>query len=40
MGESLGLHVEIADKAGRGEVRIRYGDLEQLDEILRRLRRS
>ena len=40
VADSLGLHVQIADKAGKGEVRIRYGDLEQLDEILRRLRRS
>lgn len=38
--DALGLVVDIADKGGAGEVRIRYGSLEQLDEICRRLMRS
>ena len=37
LAEKLGLHVQIADKDGSGEVRIRYASLEQLDEICRRL---
>ena len=40
LGEVLGLPVEIRDAGGVGEVRIRYGSLEQLDEICRRLSRS
>ena len=39
LSAALGLKVEISDKAGRGEVRIHYGALEQLDEICRRLSR-
>ncbi len=35
----LGMGVDIADKGGAGEVRIRYASLEQLDEICRRLTR-
>jgi len=33
----LGLAVEILDRNGAGEVRIRYGTLEQLDDLCRRL---
>jgi len=36
----LGLAVEIADRGGVGEMRIRYGSLEQLDELCRRLTRG
>ena len=38
-GSGIGRAVALA-LLGKGEVRIRYSDLEQLDEILRRLRRS
>jgi ParB family chromosome partitioning protein len=38
--DALGLAVDIADRGGAGEVRIRYATLEQLDEICRRLTRS
>ena len=38
--EALGLTVDIADRGGAGEVKIRYATLEQLDEICRRLTRS
>ena len=34
---ALGLDVSIDDRAGKGEVRIAYRTLEQLDEVLRRL---
>lgn len=37
LSERLGLKVEIADKDGKGEVRIKYRTLEQLDDLLRRL---
>jgi len=37
ISERVGLQVQIHDKDGAGEVRIRYGDLEQLDELCRRL---
>ncbi|HEY4032123.1 MAG TPA: ParB/RepB/Spo0J family partition protein [Caulobacteraceae bacterium] len=39
LSEALGLDVEIFDKDGVGEVRIRYATLEQLDEVCRRLSR-
>ena len=39
LSEKLGLQVQILDKDGRGELRIRYADLEQLDEVCRRLTR-
>lgn len=39
LSAALGLKVEIADRAGQGEVRIHYAALEQLDEICRRLSR-
>jgi ParB family chromosome partitioning protein len=38
--EALGLAVEVADRGGAGEVRIKYATLEQLDEICRRLTRK
>ena len=37
LSERLGLHIEIADRDGKGEVRIRYRSLEQLDDLCRRL---
>ncbi len=37
LSERLGLLVQIIDKDGAGEIRIRYADLEQLDELCRRL---
>jgi ParB family chromosome partitioning protein len=40
LAESLGLHVEILDKGGAGEVRVKYASLEQLDELCRRLGRA
>ncbi len=38
--DALGLSVDIADRGGVGEVRIKYATLEQLDEICRRLTRQ
>ncbi|MDZ4373102.1 MAG: ParB/RepB/Spo0J family partition protein [Phenylobacterium sp.] len=38
--EALGMGVEVADRGGIGEVRIRYATLEQLDELCRRLTRA
>jgi ParB family chromosome partitioning protein len=35
----LGMPVELIDRDGSGEVRIRYASLDQLDEIIRRLGR-
>jgi ParB family chromosome partitioning protein len=40
LAESLGLAVEILDRGGAGEVRVRYATLEQLDELCRRLGRA
>jgi ParB family transcriptional regulator, chromosome partitioning protein len=37
LSEALGLHVEILDRDGVGELRIQYATLEQLDEVCRRL---
>ncbi len=37
LSEAVGLAVEIDDKGGKGELRIRYSTLEQLDDICRRL---
>jgi len=39
LSEALGLTVELIDKAGRGELRILYETLDQLDEVCRRLNR-
>jgi ParB family chromosome partitioning protein len=36
----LGMSVDITDRGGSGEVRIKYGTLEQLDELCRRLTRG
>jgi ParB family chromosome partitioning protein len=38
--DALGMSVDILDKGGVGELKIRYASLEQLDEICRRLTRS
>lgn len=40
LGDALGLKVEVRDKGGKGELVIRYGALEQLDELCRRLTRG
>jgi ParB family chromosome partitioning protein len=37
LGQTLGLGVEIIDRNGSGEVRIRYETLEQLDDLCRKL---
>jgi len=37
--EALGMSVDLIDRGGVGEVRIKYATLEQLDEICRRLMR-
>ncbi len=38
LSDLLGLTVTIAHKRGRGEVRVKYRSLEQLDDVCRRLR--
>lgn len=38
LSNALGLDVTITDKAGAGEVKIAYKTLEQLDDVIRRLR--
>ncbi|MBN8551539.1 MAG: ParB/RepB/Spo0J family partition protein [Caulobacterales bacterium] len=40
LADSLGLKVDLADKNGKGALTLRYGTLEQLDELCRRLMRS
>ena len=40
LSDSLGLKVDLADKDGRGALTLRYGTLEQLDELCRRLMRG
>jgi ParB family chromosome partitioning protein len=40
LSEVLGVHVEIRDAGGAGELRIRYASLEQLDDLCRRLTRG
>jgi len=37
--DALGMGVDISDRGGAGELKIRYASLEQLDEICRRLTR-
>ncbi len=37
LSEALGLSVQIADRGGAGEVRVRYATLEQLDSLCQRL---
>jgi ParB family chromosome partitioning protein len=39
LSDVLGLDVEVLDRGGAGELRIRYETLEQLDEVCRRLTR-
>jgi hypothetical protein len=39
LAQALGLSVDITHKGGRGSLTVRYGTLEQLDEVCRRLRR-
>ena len=40
LSDSLGLKVALLDKDGKGVLSIRYGSLEQLDDLCRRLMRS
>ena len=40
LAQSLGLHVELKDRDGAGELLVRYKSLEQLDELCRRLLRA
>jgi len=40
LSDSLGIKVDLADKNGKGALTLRYGSLEQLDELCRRLMRS
>ena len=40
LSEALGLSVEVIDKGGVGELRVKYATLEQLDEVCRRLTRA
>jgi ParB family chromosome partitioning protein len=40
LSDALGLDVEIIDRHGAGEMRIRYASLEQLDDLCRRLTRG
>jgi ParB family transcriptional regulator, chromosome partitioning protein len=40
LADVLGMAVEIADKGGVGELRVRYKTLEQLDDLCRRLTRA
>ncbi len=38
--DALGMKVALADRGGKGELTLRYGSLEQLDELCRRLMRG
>jgi ParB family transcriptional regulator, chromosome partitioning protein len=40
LAEVLGMEVDIIDRGGSGELRVRYASLEQLDDLCRRLMRS
>jgi len=40
LSDALGMTVSLADRAGKGELTLRYGSLEQLDELCRRLMRA
>ena len=40
LADVLGLDVEIRDQDGKGELRLKYGNLEQLDDLFRRLTRA
>ncbi len=39
LSDALGMAVSLADRGGKGELTLRYGSLEQLDELCRRLMR-
>lgn len=39
LSDVLGLKVQLTDRGGKGELTLRYGDLEQLDDLCRRLMR-
>ena len=38
--DALGLQVQLADRGGKGQLTLRYGTLEQLDDLCRRLMRG
>lgn len=40
LADALGLNVQLTDREGKGELTIRYGTLEQLDDLCRRLMRG
>jgi len=40
LADALGLRVQLVDRGGKGELTIRYGTLEQLDDLCRRLMRG
>ncbi len=40
LADVLGLKVQLADRGGKGELTLRYGTLEQLDDLCRRLMRG
>jgi ParB family chromosome partitioning protein len=40
LADALGLKVQLSDKGGKGEISIKYGTLEQLDDLCRRLMRG
>lgn len=40
LADALGLKVLLADRGGKGEITIKYGTLEQLDDLCRRLMRG
>ena len=40
LADALGLRVHLADRGGKGELTIAYGNLEQLDDLCRRLMRG
>jgi len=40
LADALGLKVLLSDKGGKGELTIKYGTLEQLDDLCRRLMRG
>ena len=40
LSDALGLTVSIEQRGAGGELRVRYRNLEQLDEVIRRLERS
>jgi ParB family chromosome partitioning protein len=40
LADALGLKVQLADRGGKGELVLKYGSLEQLDDLCRRLMRG